>query len=381
MAAPLAPFRSMLQSSGVRRPWMPAPLRDGADRLARGVVIVAFAAALPGASVWQPWPIKDAPVAPEESTRPASIQVAPQPLPNPIALFLRGGRATDPDRLAPISIVASSPPLPSASVLALRGGRPGDPDRLAPVRSVVGQQPVPYSVTTLTPSGRPADPDRVFSPSIITSQPPIPGAVLRQIGSIRATPTDRLAPPLVTSGWQPSPQALVLWARSLKDAPVVLEDRVRPLSVLIGPQPTPQAAMVRTAGGRIGDPERALRSLLAQGWQPTPEVQSLRTLGGRTTDPARLARVLLIRADLPPTLWHVPLPLWGHSFDATPVVIPTGHPTARIAMTRASALIAAVPLPSALVAPEPAARASVLGIRPIATIASPDRPVADIEVL
>src|SRR5437868_6423919 len=112
----------LLRKTGVRSPWLPAPLQESLERVRPALVVVAaMPALLFGGNVQVIGRLpRD-----EDTTRPARpVIVVQQPVPPPGAFVwaprpLDPGVVAQPDRLSPLVPQVNQPPLPGASSIIL----------------------------------------------------------------------------------------------------------------------------------------------------------------------------------------------------------------------------------------------------------------------
>lgn len=256
----------LLRKSGIRAPWQPAPLQSATLDPLRGVVVATSqppvpgaqlqvigrlsrpedvnwparpaivqvgAQPVPGATLWEPTPPKNANTDP---LRPLAAQAKPPDatlMQSGIAWLGRLSRDEDTSRPArPATAIGAPPQLPSAQVQAFAhpfdGGAQPPPDRLSPTTVAVG--------TTPTPLGQ--------------AQP---------VGAAHDTPLLRLAITSFQAGAQPSPAAQALATYAPRDQIAAQPDRLSPAQLVVGavPQPLGQAQP-------IGMPRSTPNNRLAQ---------------------------------------------------------------------------------------------------------------------
>lgn len=212
----------LLRKTGIRTPWLPAPLQGGVDplrqvlvigalvpslllggnaqaigrpappedvsRAARLAIVLSVPAPPPSAVSWLPRPLPSG----EVIVRAAGVQTPAVPLPS--ANVWAPASAREPNALwaARPLLVAQPPRAPAPSAVALSIGITHDGDRL-PLRAGVYGPIVPVPPAAVWAPSLAREPNSDLRRSIIIAAPwpPIPLAVAQPVGAIRSTPGDR----------------------------------------------------------------------------------------------------------------------------------------------------------------------------------------------
>lgn len=233
----------LLRKSGVRAPWMPAPL----------------------------------PVADTNPPRRTSVVPGWQPTPTGGVVWLRSVRetpvVTNTDPRRPVTVISGWQPTPSNGALWLRPPvTPPNTDPLRPLTLEIGQQPLPDSPTVWLRSVRetpvPPNTDPRRPVSVLSGQQPVPLGVVLWLTVPKPPNTDPLRPLVIEIGQQPTPSNSAIWLRPPVTPPNA--DPLRPLIVRLGWQPIPGngAIWLRTTRPPNTDPRRPI--LVRPGQQPLP---------------------------------------------------------------------------------------------------------------
>lgn len=302
----------VLARTGIRQPWMPAPLQDAPARMVRAAVTIVVGAsiALPGASVWMPRPFRTDP----DRLAPITVQTNTPAWPGARTVFLSGAARTGPDRLAPLVLQVTQPPWPGALTLLTKGARTVEADTLRAIRVLVGAtyQTPAQALWLRSPDDTP---DRLAPLIVQVNQPPQPGALFTLLAGATRIEADTSRPITQILGAVYQQPGLALWLRSVKDEVAAQPDRLAPLVIVVGAQYYQRGNLWLPTSTRT-DPERSYPALIVQATASfTPaQVTWLRSL---RTDPERLARLLVaVGAQYPTdaiTVWlrsaHTPLDL------------------------------------------------------------------------
>ena len=137
----------LLRKSGVRAPWMPAPLLVADTNPLRCVQVV---------SGWQPTPdsevawlrtVRDTPAPPNtDPLRPLMIAIGQQPTPGNGAVWVRPPvQPPNTDPLRPLLVRVGAQPVPTGRAAWLRVPKAPNADPLRPLLVRVGAQPLPVA--------------------------------------------------------------------------------------------------------------------------------------------------------------------------------------------------------------------------------------------
>jgi len=282
-----------LTRTGVRSPWMPAPLQGGAASIMRATLIVAVAAAttvgIPGAG--GNFTLTGmVPRTPDLTRAPISTSIIVNQQPIPGASYLptypiapRDTPAAQPDRINPVLPILGQQPIPGATSilgLALR-----DPDVTRPgFAATVQTPPVPIPGANYSLLNRPNLEASIQWPQVrlVAGQQPIPGAsyTLIDVPNLEAPiqwPQAELLP-----GQMPIPGAITIPTSSPRDQEVATQDRLNPILLLSGQQPIPAAGLALGLALRDPDITRpGFAATVQTGQQPVPSSATIATYAPR----------------------------------------------------------------------------------------------------
>lgn len=252
----------LLRKTGVRSPWMPAPLQGALERVRPALVVAAIAPAVLLGGNAQFIGQAARPEDTQWPARPAVLVQQPVPIPGAFVWQPAPARAPNSDPLHAPLLVADPPDPTLAQPSALPIGRLSRPeDAQWPARPIAVQGvPVPVpgaqAIAIVPPRAANTDPLHPLMVQLDAPDPTLVQPSALAIGRLaRDEDTSRPARPMLLAvGAQPVPTAQALPVGVVHDLPIVPPDRPSAPIVVSGAQPQPNGRAQSI--GKVADGDR-----------------------------------------------------------------------------------------------------------------------------
>jgi hypothetical protein len=270
----------LLRKTGVRSPWLPAPLDaaivPSADALRQTIVIGALVPAILLGNVTA---FVGRPAPPENvnwPARPAVEQQGPVPVPGAFVWAPSPARLPNTDPLRPLIVVADAPDgalVQSAALWVSRLSRAEDVNW--PARALTEQQgPIPIpgavAISLYAPRDAPAAPaDRLAFTQVISGGAPIPDGRTLFVGAVHQAPADRLAQTTVIGALVPAPSAVSIATYAPRDFVTAPSDRLA-FTQVVQPPPVPPGAIAQAVGAVHPTPTERVPTATRASGPPVP---------------------------------------------------------------------------------------------------------------